>query len=712
MRPPKIQLDARPDVRFRLPEKAIALWRKDLKGPTEGVTIQILAPIAQAWDDDDPVFSAKMMVAALKDANKSPITLNINSPGGDAFEGVTIYNLLVDYPAPITVNVLGEAASAASVIAMAGDKIRMYQGALFMIHRASGLLIGNSDDAEHFRDVLDKLDRSVAEIYVARSGNTTEKVLKLMADETWMTPDEAVANGFANEVVKQETKPAKAKQQAAPHAASGILRPVLVTLSKPSPGVSGISLKGTTMQVTTNERIAALENKRAATFARMQELEKIATDKGETFDLAQQQEFDTLDSEMESLDKQLVASKRIADLALRAAATITPTVATDPAVASQVRAPGGTPILSVRQNVEPGVPFARYAIAMARAEGNKTQALQIVQATRRWKDTPQVEQFLMAAVGAGTTGGAGWADDLVYARNLTSDFVQLLQAATIVDRIPGLRRVPFDIRVGTLASGLTGYWVGEARPIPLSKFATDVLPLTHHKVAGLTPISRELAESSEPSAETLVRDLLRAAIVKVMDLSFIDPERTAVAGVNPASVTNGVTAVSVTGTTVAALRTDVATLMNKFITAGIPTTGGVWIMTPSIALAISMMQNALGQPAFDGMNPEGGRFLGYPVVVSQTALTTGSPVGGNLLIFIIPSEIFIADSQTVDVVISREASLEMSDAPTNRADTGTGAAMVSMFQNDSLAIRGIRDITWVKARAAAAQFIVDAAYAA
>jgi hypothetical protein len=112
------------------------------------------------------------------------------------------------------------------------------------------------------------------------------------------------------------------------------------------------------------------------------------------------------------------------------------------------------------------------------------------------------------------------------------------------------------------------------------------------------------------------------------------------------------------------------------------------------------------------MTVQGGTFLGNTVVVSQTAFNTSSPSGGHLMVFLIPSEIFVADSRTVDIGVSREASLEMSDAPTNRADTGTGASMVSMWQNDAMAVRGIRDITWVVARTGAVAYINDAGYTA
>lgn len=710
-RPPKISLDATPKVRFRLPAKAAALWDKTLKGPTEGVTISILSPIGKPWFEGDDVFSAKDLMSQLESANKKPITLNINSPGGDAFEGVTIYNLLVDYPAPITVNVLGEAASAASVIAMAGDKIRMYQGALMMIHSSSGLAIGNADDMRDLADILEKLDGSVADVYAQRTGNSRETIIEMMQAETWMTPDEAVDNGFANEIVKDQ-KPAKSVKASAP-ATPSQRRAAVMMSAQPTPGATGLKLRqGVTTMQTTNERIQALENSRAATVARMQALSTKAAQEGRAFDQSEQDEFDTCNSEIVTLDGQLQRDKRMAELALASAAPVTMDTGTDGAAAAAARAPARSGI-RVFGNLEKGVPFARYAMAMTVAMGNRQVALEHVKANKRWMDqSPQVAQFLMAAVGAGTRTGSGWADDLVYAQNLTQDFVDILRPLTIVGRIPGLRRAPFNIRVGTKTSGTTGYWVGEGRPIPMSKFATGVLTLDRHKLAGLTSITEELALDSSPGAEMLVRDDLRDSIVQLMDESFIDPDRAEVSGISPASVTNGVTPVAATGTSAAALRTDIATLFGKFITADLPTSGAVWITTSSVAVALSMMTNALGQPEFPTVTPEGGTFMGYPIVVSQSALTTTSPTGGNLLILALPREIYLADDGGVDISVSREASLEMSDAPANRADTGTGASLVSMYQNDSLAVRAIRFVTWKKRRTDAVQFINDAMYAA
>lgn len=465
---------------------------------------------------------------------------------------------------------------------------------------------------------------------------------------------------------------------------------------------------------TTNERIQSLENTRAATVARMEALEAAAAGEGRTFDEQELQEFATLDAEVTATDAQLVAARRMADLKRATAQPVMQQAAANGDAAAQARAPAGSAI-RVYANVDKGIRFARSAIAIYLAKGDASRAAAIAQANKRWMfETPDVHQFLMTAVEAGTKTASGWADDLVYPTNLVSEFVDLLRAQTIVDRIPGLRRVPFNIRMGTQSTGTTAYWVGEARPIPMSKIGTANMALDRHKVAALSAISEELARDSSPGAEAFVRDDMLKETRELIDTSFIDPDRAEVSGVSPASIINGVTPVQPSGTTAAALRTDLMTLMNKYSAANLSPAGGVFIMTQTTANALMFMTNALGQEEFPEFRNSGGmaNLRGYPVIISQSALTTSSPSGGNLIIFLVPGEIMIADDGEADVSFSKEASLEMSDAPTNRADNGTGASLVSMYQNDSTAIKVRRFITWKKRRAEAAQYINDAEYTA
>jgi ATP-dependent protease ClpP protease subunit len=136
---------------------------------------------------------------ALEGSASRPVRLRINSPGGDAFSGAAIYNLLKGHPGGVTVDVLGLAASAASLIAMAGAPVRMAENALMMIHDPWTIVMGNAD---RLRAVLEQLDRdadSLARTYAKKTGKGTEEIRELMRAETWMTAEEAIAAGFADE---------------------------------------------------------------------------------------------------------------------------------------------------------------------------------------------------------------------------------------------------------------------------------------------------------------------------------------------------------------------------------------------------------------------------------------------------------------------------------------------------------------------------------
>ncbi|MBA3446957.1 MAG: Clp protease ClpP, partial [Pseudaminobacter sp.] len=144
--------------------------------------------------------TAKRISAALRSIGNRDVIVRINSPGGDMFEGIAIYNLLRGHPAKVTVEVMGWAASAASIIAMAGDEIRMGSGAFMMVHNAWGVVIGNRHDMRHASDLFAGFDSALADIYEARTGMKRADIEQLMDAETFMGAAQAVDNGFADVV--------------------------------------------------------------------------------------------------------------------------------------------------------------------------------------------------------------------------------------------------------------------------------------------------------------------------------------------------------------------------------------------------------------------------------------------------------------------------------------------------------------------------------
>lgn len=151
--------------------------------------------------------SAQDLVDQLKPIAARTINVNINSPGGECFDGLAIYNLLKAHPAQVHVMIHGLAASAASFIAQAGDKITIARNGMMMIHDASGLCWGNATDMQEMADLLDKLSANLADIYSQRAGGTAEQWREAMRAETWYTGAEAVAAGLADEMTDPDEAP-------------------------------------------------------------------------------------------------------------------------------------------------------------------------------------------------------------------------------------------------------------------------------------------------------------------------------------------------------------------------------------------------------------------------------------------------------------------------------------------------------------------------
>jgi ATP-dependent Clp protease protease subunit len=200
----KAQFDMRPD--------ALERWEPEVRAAVEGdASISIYDAIGQSWDGEG--VTAKRIGAALRSIGARDVTVNVNSPGGDFFEGVAIYNLLREHKAKVTVRVMGLAASAASVIAMAGDEILMGDGAFLMIHNAWAVAIGNRHDLQAAAEQLAPFDAAMADVYAARSGMTAKEAAALMDKETWIGASQAVEDGFATGMIEREEITQDAKAQ-------------------------------------------------------------------------------------------------------------------------------------------------------------------------------------------------------------------------------------------------------------------------------------------------------------------------------------------------------------------------------------------------------------------------------------------------------------------------------------------------------------------
>ena len=182
---------------------ALDRWDGGIKAATtDDNTISVFDVIGQDYWGEG--ITAKRIAGALRTMNGADVTVNINSPGGDMFEGLAIYNLLREYEGHVTVKVLGIAASAASIIAMAGDDIQIGRGAFLMIHNCWVYAMGNRHDFAELAQSLEPFDTAMADIYAARSGLDIAAVQKLMDAESYIGGSDAVAKGLADSLLSAD----------------------------------------------------------------------------------------------------------------------------------------------------------------------------------------------------------------------------------------------------------------------------------------------------------------------------------------------------------------------------------------------------------------------------------------------------------------------------------------------------------------------------
>lgn len=190
-------------VTSQLQPRALDRWNSGVRAAAdkeEERSISVYDVIGQDFWTGDGV-TAKRVAGALRSMGKGPVTVNVNSPGGDMFEGLAIYNLLREHDGEVTVRVLGLAASAASIVAMAGDTVQIARAGFLMVHNAWVMVVGNRHDLTDVAETLQSFDEAMAGIYAAHTGQDKKAMAKLMDAETWIGGEVAVEDGFADELL-------------------------------------------------------------------------------------------------------------------------------------------------------------------------------------------------------------------------------------------------------------------------------------------------------------------------------------------------------------------------------------------------------------------------------------------------------------------------------------------------------------------------------
>lgn len=492
-----------------------------------------------------------------------------------------------------------------------------------------------------------------------------------------------------------------------------------------------------------------LKNLRAERAAKLKEIESIqskASDAGRNKDAEEQDKFDTLMSEIDAINKEIADNQKLEKMQTQAAQSVNvevdddgdeeldlddPTTVTGKKVGAKVNKGNGNEgvrgvrTVHVTKKLDKGIALARYVKCVGASRGDMTQAIGF--AKLHYPDMPQLNEILKSglingflgdvmktAVAGGTPTDAAYGGPLMAYTQYAADFIEFLRPATIIGKfgqngIPALRQIPFNIHIRGQTTGGTSGWVGAGKSKPVTAFGFNDVYLGFSKIACIAVLTEELLRFSDPSADILVRDALAGAVIERMDVDFIDPNKAAVANVSPASITHGSTVIHTSGTTAQHVRDDIGAVMRGMLKANLRLNAPVFIMSATLALQLSLLRNAFGQPEFPTININGGTLEGVPVITSEY-VSRGTDTAGEMVILVNASDIYLADDGTVTIDASREASIQMDTAPTQDATVGTGTTSVSMFQTDSVALRAERYVNWAKRRNQAVAYIDNAVW--
>lgn len=278
-----------------------------------------------------------------------------------------------------------------------------------------------------------------------------------------------------------------------------------------------------------------------------------------------------------------------------------------------------------------------------------------------------------------------------------------MRPATIIGRL-NLRPIPTNVRLIEQTQGGTGYWVGQGAPKPLTAFGFSPITLSPTKVAAIAVATEESLRYSTPSLDGIIRDSLRDALVQRVDEDLLDPTQAGTANVQPASLTNGLVAMTSAGTSADNARTDLANLVQALRSQNLR--GPITVVLPdSLLTGMMFMVNSLGQPEFPGLDGDGGTYKGIRFISSEYVANASG--AGNMVVAIAEREVFVSNDGGVRVDASDQVSLQMLDNPTNNSATATPTTMVSMWQTNSVAFRGEWFINWQKRRSSAVAYIDD-----
>lgn len=420
----------------------------------------------------------------------------------------------------------------------------------------------------------------------------------------------------------------------------------------------------------------------------MTQLHQAAHEKGLTLNTEQKSQYEALEKDVEQLEVEEKRLEKLIAATEKAQQTMTPIAGQTPEEAKK-SAEGDpdpkTPKIEVHSNLEKGVGFAKFVKCkmIASIQAKQGNAISVIDVAKGLGEPPEVIALIEKAV-LGTTTDSGFASPLVQTERLVGEYVELLRANTVLDKLK-FRKVPFNVEIPAQATGSMTQWVGEGEAKPLTNPTFADVKVGKHKTAAIVVYTLELLEGSDPAVDILIRDDLVASSAQFTDAEFLG--KTAGTSKKPAGLLNGVTPIESTGSTAEAVATDLRALRAQFLKNNLSLGGAYYLMSEVRASEIADLRDALGNTYFKGMDAGLNQktLNGIPVIESENV--------GDVLILVKTSEILMADAGQVDIAYSDQATLV------------DGSVTHNLWQENKFAIRAERFVSWAKRRPIAASFI-------
>lgn len=341
----------------------------------------------------------------------------------------------------------------------------------------------------------------------------------------------------------------------------------------------------------------------------------------------------------------------------------------------------------------------RIIKAIHAANGDLCAAASYAEGQREaWRGTPQVFTVLRTAVTALTSN----ASPLAVAQDVFADFLPIIRARTLVDRIPGFRRVPQNVSVLRYTSDATGAVVAEGAAVPVSAFSLERTVLAIQKIAALTVVTKEALLDNDPNAEASLASQLAGAVGRATDNAMFAVDVTG-------SIANSGTIIVSAGSTLANIDADLKLMLAAFAAGDSALDRAVFVMAPSTAAYMATLRGTGGALAYPNLGARGGELFGLPVFVSAALKYNGSPDNTSMTLFD-PGQVLLADPAACEVTTTTQATLQQDSAATINVTTPTAASLVSLYQANAVGILGCRWVNWKLSSATGAVTLNNLAY--